>query len=219
MARKSTYAREDVVSAALAVVERHGLAGLTARRVGEELEASTEPVYSNFVSMDQLTVALLEEACARLLEYCRRPWTEDAFLNMGVGYLRFAADQPALFKALYFLPHRDFAVDDRVGAVLLADLDAVPYLAPLPAAIKEELLFQAGVYSHGLATLICTGQWREPDLDQAVDWLRSVGGLQVRAAFEAAGQVPCADIELRFGAFTIPWRTSGGDSRGEEPDA
>lgn len=218
MPRKSTFTREDVVAAGLEAVERHGLVGLTARRVGERLGASTAPVYSNFASMDQLTAAVLEAACARLLACCRRAWTDDAFLNMGVGYLHFAAAEPALFTALYLAPHADFVVEERVVPQLLADLDDHPYLGSLPPAIKEELLFQAGIYSHGLATLICTGQWREPDLELAVGWLRSVGGLLVRAAFEAAGQEPCADVELRFGAFTIPWRTPG-DSRGETPDA
>lgn len=218
MARKSVFTRDDVLQAAVVVVAQVGLEGITARRVGEELGASTAPVYSNFASMDDLALAVLEHACDRLLGFFRREWTDDVFLNMGVGYLHFAQEHPRLFKALYFERRADFDPDARLVPELLADLDAHPWLGPLPLAIKQELLFQASIYSHGLATLICTGQWRDPDLDQAVTWLRSVGGLLVRAAFEAAGLEPCADLELRFGAFTIPWRFRLDETRGADPD-
>ncbi len=101
---------------------------------------------------------------------------------------------------------------------LLADLDAHPWLGALPRPIKEELLFQAGIYSHGLATLICTGQWRNPDLAQATVWLHNVGGLLVRAAVEAAGWESCPDLEVRFGEFTIPWRNRPDQNRGDGDD-
>jgi AcrR family transcriptional regulator len=219
MARKSTFRRDDVLAAALAVIDRDGFDAMTARRVGAELGASTAPVYSNFASMEELAIGALERGCALLLGYFRRNWTDESFLNMGIGYLHFAREHPHLFKALYFERHGDFDADARLVPALLTDLDEHPWLGGLPQPIKEELLFQAGIYSHGLATLICTGQWRDPDLDEAVLWLHSVGGLLVRAAFEAAGWPPCADLELRFGEFTIPWRVQPLSSTGDGNDA
>ena len=46
--RKPVFSREDVVAAGLALVRREGMALMTARRVADELESSTAPVYSNF---------------------------------------------------------------------------------------------------------------------------------------------------------------------------
>ncbi len=218
MARKSTFTRDDILRAALAVIARDGFDTVTARRVGEELGASTAPVYSNFGSMEVLTRGALELASDQLLAYFRRPWTDEPFLNMGLGYLHFAHEHPNLFKALYFERHGDFDIEARLVPALLADLDAHPWLGDLPRPIKEELLFQASVYSHGLATLICTGQWRNPDLTQATTWLHSVGGLLVRAAVEAAGWPPCPDLDLRFGEFTIPWRIQPDPLRGDGDD-
>ncbi len=219
MARKTTFSRNDVLQAALAVVDQDGFDALTARRVGEEIGASTAPVYSNFGNMVELQLGVLELACTQLLAYFRRPWTDEAFLNMGIGYLHFAQEHPRLFKALYFERHGEFEADARLVPALLADLDAHPWLGALPRPIKEELLFQAAIYSHGLATMICTGQWRNPDLEQATAWLHSVGGLLVRAAVEAAGWPPCADIALRFGEFTIPWRIRPDHTLGDGDDA
>ena len=76
MARKTTFTREDVVAAALRVIDQEGLGALSARRVAEAMKASTAPVYSNFANMDELLAVVMDAAATSVLEYCRRPWSE-----------------------------------------------------------------------------------------------------------------------------------------------
>jgi AcrR family transcriptional regulator len=218
MARKTTFTRDDVVSAALAVVQERGLAALTARSVARRLSASTAPVYSNFASMEQLQQQVLALADAQLRQSCLQMWTAERFLNMGIGYLHYALDHPNLFKALYYERHDEFCPQPAIKDALLGVLDTHPLLGALPRPIKEELLFQASVYSHGLAVLICSGLWRDPDLELATRWLRNVGGLLVQAAMAAAGlSMPPEAIEL-FADGTVPWRNPR-DARGERDHA
>ncbi len=209
MARKTVFEADDVVAAAQAVLEAEGLAAVTARRVADALGASTAPVYSNFASMDRLIGAVMDRASDQVIAFCRRPWTEDAFLNMGVGFVRFTHEHPQLFRALYLDTGRPSPGDDRIFAALLADLAVHPVLGELPADHREELLFQASIYTMGVAVSVVTGAWPDPDLDLAESWLRSVGGLLVRAALESAGQPMPPEMARSVGEFVVPWRPPG----------
>jgi AcrR family transcriptional regulator len=210
MARKTTYTRDDVVAAALLVLERDGVGAVNARRVADAMNASTAPVYSNYANMEELIAAVLERATDMILEYGRRPWTEDLFLNMGVGFLHFAFDHPELFRALFLGCGQPRPQEPYLVRAMLKDLDRHPVLGDLPADHKQELLFQASIYSLGVATTMVNGSWDNPDLDLAVSWLRSVGGLLVRAALQSAGLPMPPEMEHQLGEFVVPWRQCPG---------
>ncbi len=206
MARKTTFSRDDVVQAAFSVLEAEGVQAVTARRVADALGASTAPVYSNYANMDDLMDAVLSQVEAMILEYCRRPWTEDIFLNMGVGFMQFCLAHPMLFRAIYLDRKAIHCSEAVVERSLLSDLDHHPVLKALPQDHKEELLFQTSVYTLGIATTVVSGAWQDPDPETLVSWLRSVGGLLVRAAMESAGLTIPAEMENSLGAFVVPWR-------------
>ena len=206
MARKTTFTREDVVAAALRVIDQEGLGALSARRVAEAMKASTAPVYSNFANMDELLAVVMDAAATSVLEYCRRPWSDDEFLNMGLGFVHFAVDHPRLFRAMYLESRLGKENDGRVESGLLDDLARHTLLGQLPEDHREELLFQASIYTLGIATTVVTGLWDEPDLATVESWLRSVGGLLVGAAVESAGlAVPDGTFAMTED-FVVPWR-------------
>jgi AcrR family transcriptional regulator len=101
MVRKTVFTSEDVIKAGLAVMDQDGVEHLSARRVAEEMGASTAPVYSNFANMDDLVVAVKKAAVELLLELTIEKHTDNAFLNMGVGVLEFARRHPLLYSALF----------------------------------------------------------------------------------------------------------------------
>ncbi len=216
MARKATYAAEDIAQAALELLAAGGPQAVTARRVAEVLGCSTAPVYSNFPSMEALLVAVRRRIVALILVYCRRSWSPDSFLNMGIGFIHFAREYPQLFRALYLEPG-NMAGDSRDALdELREDLKRHPFLGALPAEQTEELLFQASIYTLGIATTFVTGRWEFPDMRVVEAWLRSVGGLLVREAMTAAGlPIPC-ELEQNLGRFVVPWRhqLGSGDTGG-----
>jgi AcrR family transcriptional regulator len=206
MARRTTYSRDDVIQAALEVLAAAGPQAVTARRVADALGSSTAPVYSNFASMEDLLAAVRRQAAAVILTYCRRPWCPDSFLSMGLGFVHFARDYPQLFRALYLEPLDAARAETTVLDELVLDLDRHRYLGALPQDHKDELLFQASVYTLGIATTVVTGRWEDPDLPMIEGWLRSVGGLLVRAAMTSAGLAVPPELEQDLGRFVVPWR-------------
>jgi len=68
---------DKIVSAALAVAERHGVAGMTLRMVGAELGADPTAIYRHFANKDALVAAIAERLFSELLEQePPRPWRE-----------------------------------------------------------------------------------------------------------------------------------------------
>ncbi len=207
MARKTTFTREDVENAAMGVLEAEGIQSVTARRVADAMGASTAPVYSNYASMEELLAVVLGRATNRIVAYCRRPWTDDLFLNMGLGFVHFAIDHPQLFRALYLDAGAKHAEgDEHLFQALRQDLDRHPGLGSLPSDHKDELLFQTSVYTLGIATTVVTGLWEDPDLDAVEAWLKSVGSALTRAALESAGLPMPSEMEHKLGTFIVPWR-------------
>ena len=99
-AAKTVFSRDDVVNAAFEIVKKGGLNDLSARRIAEELNSSTAPVYSCFKSMDELRNEVFNKAEEMMIEYTTRPYTRSVFLNMGTGLALFARDNRELFRAL-----------------------------------------------------------------------------------------------------------------------
>ena len=57
MTPKIRITREEIIAAAVEIVRRDGDAALNARSVAAELHCSTQPVFSNFASMEELRSA------------------------------------------------------------------------------------------------------------------------------------------------------------------
>lgn len=153
---KQKIKREDILKAAVEVVRKEGLQGLNARRIARELNCSTQPVYSQFRNMEELTTVLRKEAEK---EYRQRI---DCYLAesgrsryeaYGMGYVRFAREEKGLFRFLNTgEKHGDHqTVDD-------------PYLGDIIAEMKQlygmdetrARAFHAdmSIYSYGLAMLL-----------------------------------------------------------------
>ena len=54
MPPQKTFSREEVIEAAFALVRKHGVRALSARKVASRLHTSTSPIYGHFKSMKKL---------------------------------------------------------------------------------------------------------------------------------------------------------------------
>ena len=58
MPPKPKFTRDEIVSAALALVRERGESALTAREVGKALGVSSSPIFTTFRDMDELKAAV-----------------------------------------------------------------------------------------------------------------------------------------------------------------
>lgn len=162
MPPKAKFTREQIVKAALDIVERDGADALTARALGQALKSSARPIFTVFDSMDDVRAAVVAAAKSVYAEYVARGLAETpAFKGVGTEYIRFASEKPKLFRLL-FMSERDGATD--VNTVLGAIDDSAPAILQsvidgysLDRAAAEKLYLHLWLYAHGIAALIATG--------------------------------------------------------------
>ncbi len=193
MVRKTVFTSKDVIKAGLAVMDKDGVENLSARRVAEEMGASTAPVYSNFANMDDLMMAVKKAAVALLLDLTLEKHTDNAFLNMGVGVLEFARRHPLLYSALFHQANDDCEAGPGVMQELLERMAVLPDLEQLKPVERIILLRKVALFTHGLATQICSGLPPEIKWEDLLHLLDEVG---IAILSDAVARSPRTDEDL-----------------------
>lgn len=158
MPPKFKFTRDDIVEAALAIVRRSGWSGLTTRAVAEALQASARPIYSYFQSISELEEEVVKQAVNLLHRYMIRERTGDPWIDHGIGYVLFAMEEKALFRAVN--DEGRIALFKRYGDVLWENLTNALEDYPLFQGLDEDQVFQIQLHRwlhcHGLAFSVST---------------------------------------------------------------
>ena len=101
MPRPRSLSPDQIAAAALAVVERDGLAALSMRAVATELGAGTMSLYRYVSGRDELEELLLAHALAGIPTEAdaAKPWGE-RIVDLAVGVWRAVGDRPAIVPLL-----------------------------------------------------------------------------------------------------------------------
>lgn len=186
-----SFTNQEILDAAFEVVRKEGLDGLSARRIAQELNCSTHPIYRAFQSMADLETAILEKAKAYVLNYLLTPDAQaaDPFLNMGLRYLRFARAEKQLFNLLFM--SGKVAVDleqtEYPAKLILERMKQSPYLQQLDEARLRKIWLEMFIFTHGLTTLAWVGSLKNPDQFMA-EYLTRMGETVIRWELEQAAE-------------------------------
>ena len=182
-----TFSKEDIIQAAMELLQAKGLSSLTARGVARKLGSSVAPVYKQFGSMDMLQEEISRRVLEMLVGYARREWTKHSFLNMGVGTAMFAVDYPNLYRALFLDRERLQGVVHEYSRELQGDMSEHKNFNALPEKIRNDLLETMWMVTHGLASMIAVGMSDKSDLQAILQYLGRTGGAIITGAFIEAG--------------------------------
>ena len=96
------FTKDEIVEAALRLTRAGGIGSLTARSLAAELGASTRPMFTHFETVDELKHKVHEAAKGVYRAYIERGLAEPGpFLGVGQNTIRFAREEPELFKLLF----------------------------------------------------------------------------------------------------------------------
>jgi AcrR family transcriptional regulator len=97
--------RDDILAAALRLVEEKGAAGLTMREVAGALGYSATAIYQHFASKEDLLLALKLQAgdllAAEMETAGQEPTLEAQLQAMGHAYVRFGLENPAYYRLIF----------------------------------------------------------------------------------------------------------------------
>ena len=159
MPPKVKTTKDAIVSTAVEIVRQQGAEALNARAIAAELGCSTQPIFSNFATMDELRLAVAQQADALYQEYVRRETDSGEYPPYkagGMAYIRFAKEEKELFKLLYMC--------DRSGEEIPAEAASFSQMADLVRSntgmdgdTANLFHLEMWAYVHGIATMFATG--------------------------------------------------------------
>ena len=103
MPARAKVTKEMIVDAAFAIAREAGVERINARTVSERLHCSTQPVMYHFATMEALKRTVYAKADLYHSEYLmnmKKP-PKGAALGIGMNYIRFAIEEPHLFRFLF----------------------------------------------------------------------------------------------------------------------
>lgn len=161
MPPKTKYTVENVLHAALQVVQSKGLTGVSARTVARSLGSSTAPVSTAFENMQALNNAIVAAIIEKLLHAIDTNEATEADPVRGAAFAiaRFTADNPRFYEALFLHPHPtppDWAALRTSFSQPLGD--SARY-AHLTAKQRDTLAWRASVVTHGICIEVWSGRW------------------------------------------------------------
>jgi AcrR family transcriptional regulator len=156
------FSREAIVKAGVQCVQSEGYEALSIRKVAQAFEGSPQPIYSHFKTREALVAAVLERILEMFQDCMNRKFSEHAFLNMGVGAVVFAREQPALFRCLCLNPVFSAEMIERI---LSYQTEALARSSQFPSFGRKQLrdlVARRWVYVYGLATLVSLNLFKDP---------------------------------------------------------
>ena len=159
MPAKAKVTKEMIVDAAFAIAREAGVENINARTVSERLRCSTQPVMYHFATMEELKRTVYAKADlyhSKYLMTMKKPPKGAALVGIGMNYIRFAIEEPHLFRSL-------FQSDYFSGKTLLELIDAeelLPVLTAMQSALgismeqTKTVFITVFLFAHGYASII-----------------------------------------------------------------
>lgn len=145
MPPKVKITKENIIETALDLLRREGESAVNARSIATAIGCSTQPIFSNFSSMEELGEAVLAAAYSHYLGFSKREIESGnypAYKSMGMAYIRFAKEEKELFKLLF--------MRDRTGEDMSPSLEFKQ---------SVEMIMKANGISYERASLLHLEAW------------------------------------------------------------
>ena len=163
MPPKLKVTKEDIINTALELVRKGGADALNARNIASALGCSTQPIFSNFATMESLQQAVVEAAYKLYWSFLEREVSKKEhteYKALGMAYIGFAKEECELFKLLF--------MRDRKGEAFVStpDFEASVKINMeknrLSRERAERMHLEMWACVHGIAVMLATSFF-EPD--------------------------------------------------------
>lgn len=190
MARPVRTTKEDIIAAAVNLVRTQGSEALNARALAAQLGSSTQPIFRNFRSMNEVLDAVKAYAFRLYNDHLQaeiRAAAYPPYKASGMGYIRFAGDEPQLFRLLFMCqrsaedalqPSEDF---EKEVSLLMQEYG-------LSHTDAERFHLSMWAYVHGLAVMRATGFLSLPEKTVSELMTDCFAGLKTRFISRGAAE-------------------------------
>ncbi|MDO4229692.1 MAG: TetR/AcrR family transcriptional regulator [Capnocytophaga sp.] len=160
MPKSTTITKEMIIDTAFKMVRKEGFSVLSARNIAKKIGCSTQPIYWSYKNMDDLKAEICQKAVLHLKNAMSQyKKTGNPFLDLGLGYVRMAHTESALFKAFYIdnilnIQMTDIFPESQQIVELMKETDEYKKLSD--EGVKN-IIAKSWMLVHGVATMVATG--------------------------------------------------------------
>ena len=158
MPPKAKITKDMIIDAAFEVACKIGAENINARTIANKLNCSTQPVMYHFATIEELKKAVYQKADLFHTEYLmniKNP-QEGVMLGIGLNYIRFAIEEPHLFR---FLFQSGFVSENNLLEMIDSE-ELLPILSAMQEAMGmrieqiKKVFLTIAMFAHGYASII-----------------------------------------------------------------
>lgn len=192
MPPKIKITREMIIGAGFDLVRECGIESVSARTVAERLKCSTQPVLYSFKTVEEIKRAVYLKADEFHTEYLMNVRDENVLLGIGLNYIRFAINEPNLFR---FLFQSGYAGQNSLLEMIDAE-ELLPVLSAMRQAMgvsmekTKEIFITIALFAHGYASIIANNSLEYDEKLISAHLERAYKGAVLAAQTETGGITP-----------------------------
>lgn len=158
--------KEQVLNTAFRMTMENGFEEVTARKLAEQLQSSTQPIFRAYENMDMLKRDLFFKSAEYFSDYMlkKKSRNQPIYLTMGMAYIELAKKEHHLFKLIASVD--DYEADD-IREFLQGESSELPESLPdtgeMSGKEKQELFRMIWTFTHGVATLVTSNRMKLTD--------------------------------------------------------
>lgn len=157
MPPKIKITKDDIIQTTLSLIKEQGVDAINARAIATALQCSTQPIFSNFASMDDLQASLVMAAYDIYVGFIQNEVQRGEYPTYkayGMAYIRFAKEEKELFKLLFMCDrtHQSFTptADFEASVSMIMNANGI-------TKEKAELMhLEMWACVHGIGTMMAT---------------------------------------------------------------
>lgn len=187
MPPKAKITKDMVITAAFEVARETDAENINARTVSKKLNCSTQPVMYHFSTIEELKKAAYKKTDEYHTQYLMSiPETQNVMLGIGLNYIRFAVEEPHLFR---FLFQSGFVSQNSLIEMINAE-ELLPVICAMQAETgmnreqTKEIFITLAMFVHGYASILANNSLEYDEALAATQLERVYAG----AAFAVKGE-------------------------------
>ena len=157
MPPKTRITKDMIINAAIEIAKQSGYERINARTVSEQLHCSTQPVMYHFSTIDAMKQAAYAKVDHLHSEYMMRTMPgQDPVLGIGLNYIRFAVEEPQLFRFLFQSGYaKEHSLLEMIDSEeLIPVLNAMQEGSGLRMEKTKQIFLTVALFAHGYASII-----------------------------------------------------------------
>ena len=156
MPAKRKIQKEDIIQESVSIVAQEGINALNARKIAKKLGCSTQPLFYIYENMDDLKKDVMNEIVKIFdIEVLKSETGELEYKDIGINYIRFAKEEPELFKIMFNRQINEGAFDfiDLTGSAKTI-LETISKQTGMSNEDAKQFHLRMWLYVNGIASLV-----------------------------------------------------------------